>query len=74
MTGEGGEIHRSHGVHVALRTILWCRFSPSRDWTHSVFCQLSFLHIPDLSSGPISLSTAPYTSCRVCGAEVIMLP
>lgn len=39
-----------------------------------VFCQLSSLHIPDLSSGSISLSNAPYTSCWVCGADVIRLP
>ena len=54
--------------HVGLRTGL--KSSALR----RVFCQLSSLHIPDLSSGSISLSNAPYTSCWVCGADVIRLP
>lgn len=42
-------------------------------YTDRRFSQLSFLRISDLGFGPISASTAPWTSCLICGADAIRL-
>lgn len=82
---EGG-IHMPCGMHVALRTTLWSRSSPSTvacalgtGLMSSGLCGLAFFPAGLLPhSRPQSWSNVafyhPCASCLICGADVIRLP